>query len=127
MALFDKFIISFDENSDMVSATHPNPEELGFSGSFADRATKLAEQIIAEYPGADVQYVTGYEADNFKVECQLEEGKIRKIWEKSDQHKFDEVNYTEMGMTSKRVLYQTIENGSMMVSIKKWVELQNAE
>jgi hypothetical protein len=123
--MFDKFIITYDENGNFTSSAHPDGWlEGGFSGSFADRAAKLKEQLIGYFPTASVDLVATGSSD-FIVACQVD-GQAKPIWERSRQSKFDSEEYNAQGMSSARVIYQTIHNGTLAKSCQNWVGLLSA-
>ena len=120
--MFDKFIITYDENGTFTSSAHPDGwADGGFSGSFADKAGVLKNQLIGYYPSASVDLVATGSSD-FIVECQVA-GEKKQIWERSRQNKFDSEDYYAQGMSSARVIYQTIHNGTMAKSCHNWVGL----
>lgn len=117
--MFDKFIIQYDENGNFTSSAHPNGWSEIFSGSFADRASKLKEQIIGYYPTASVD-LTATGSSDFIVSCVVD-GKSRDIWNRQEQSKFDTDEYIAQGLSTNRVIYQTIHNGTLAGSCHKWV------
>jgi hypothetical protein len=120
--MFDKFIITYDENGNFTSSAHPDGWlEGGFSGSMEDKAGVLKSQLLGYFPTASVDLVSTGSTD-FIVSCQVD-GNVRPIWERSRQAKFDTDEYTAQGMSTNRVIYQTIHNGSLAKSCHKWVGL----
>jgi len=120
--MFDKFIITYDENGTFTSSAHPDGWlEGGFSGSMADRAAKLKEQLVGYFPTGSVDLVATGSTD-FIVSCQVD-GEVKPIWERTRQAKFDTDEYYAQGMSTNRVIYQTIHNGTMAKSCHKWVGL----
>ena len=90
--MFDKFIITYDENGTFTSSAHPDGwADGGFSGSFADKAGLLKNQINGYFPSASVDLVSTGSSD-FNVECQIA-GVKKQIWVRSRQDKFDSEDY----------------------------------
>jgi len=123
--MFDKFIITYDENGNFTSSAHPNGWSEQFSGSFADRASVLKAQIQGYYPTASVDLVSTGSAD-FIVQCQVADGDVRGIWNRQEQSKFDTEDYIAQGLSTNRVIYQTIHNGTLAKSCQKWVGIYTA-
>jgi len=117
--MFDKFIIQYDENGNFTSSAHPNGWSEMFSGSFADRASKLKEQLQGYFPTASVD-LTATGSSDFIVSCVVD-GENRNIWNRQEQGKFDTDEYIAQGLSTNRVIYQTIHNGTMAKSCHKWV------
>ena len=117
--MFDKFILTYDENGNFTSSAHPNGWSQMFSGSFADRASKLKEQLQGYFPTASVD-LTATGSSDFIVSCVVE-GETRDIWNRKEQFKFDNDDYIAQGLSTNRVIYQTIHNGTMAKSCHKWV------
>ncbi len=123
--MFDKFLITYDENGTFTSSAHPDGwADGGFSGSFADKAALLKNQLNGYFPSASVDLVSTGSSD-FNVECQIA-GVKKQIWERSRQNKFDSEDYYAQGMSSARVIYQTIHNGTMAKSCHSWVGVATA-
>ena len=123
--MFDKFIIDYDENGNFTSSAHPNGWSEMFSGSFADRASKLKEQLQGYFPTASVDLNSTGSSD-FIVSCQVADGDIRPIWNRQEQGKFDTDEYIAQGLSTNRVIYQTIHNGTLAKSCEKWVGIYTA-
>tara|TARA_Y100000004_G_C8836688_1_gene378603 strand:+ start:475 stop:852 length:378 start_codon:yes stop_codon:yes gene_type:complete len=119
--MFDKFIITHDENGNFTSSAHPDGWSEMFSGSFADRAAKLKEQLLGYYPTASVDIVATGSSD-FIVACQVD-GQVNSIWNRQEQSKFDTDEYIAQGLSTNRVIYQTIHNGTLAKSCKGWVDI----